>query len=234
MLIRCEKCSTLYELDDRLLPPQGAPVQCSKCQFVFKAYPAPPQPSAPERAANDGPDEGRPERGDAVAERAPPPRDELVREGGALAHSFDRAVAASRPTPVPDSLAEPPPEGAADARVPGGKQAERGAGPGDDAPKFTADGRPIRKVPFPVSEPPPPGPRPSPMRGTAPKPGKTGRSTGNVKWVIVAVVIVALLAAAAAAWVALRPAERPRSLAPPAGQSRAVPQGGTPESPARN
>ncbi len=229
MLIRCEKCSTLYELDDRLLPPQGAPVQCSKCQFVFKAYPAPPQPSTPERAANDAPNEGQPERGEAVPERPSSPREELVREGGALAHSFDRAPA-SRPTPVPDSLAEPPQEGTADAR-PHGRHPERGAGPADDGPKFTADGRPIRKVPFPVSEPPQPGPRASPMRGTTPKAGK---STGTVKWVIVAVVIVSLLAAAAAAWVALRPPARPRSLAPPAGQSRAVPQGGTPEPPARN
>ena len=41
MLIRCDKCSTLYELEEDLIPPRGAPVQCSKCQFVFTAYPAP-------------------------------------------------------------------------------------------------------------------------------------------------------------------------------------------------
>ena len=41
MLIRCERCSTVYELDEKLLPPTGAPVQCTRCQHVFTA--APPQ-----------------------------------------------------------------------------------------------------------------------------------------------------------------------------------------------
>ena len=41
MLIRCEKCSTTYELDEAVLPPQGAPVQCSRCQFVFTVRPQP-------------------------------------------------------------------------------------------------------------------------------------------------------------------------------------------------
>lgn len=39
MLISCEKCSTTYVLDDKLIPPQGAPVQCTRCQHVFTARP---------------------------------------------------------------------------------------------------------------------------------------------------------------------------------------------------
>ncbi|MBK7860774.1 MAG: zinc-ribbon domain-containing protein [Archangiaceae bacterium] len=37
MLISCEKCSTTYVLDDKLIPAQGAPVQCTRCGHVFMA-----------------------------------------------------------------------------------------------------------------------------------------------------------------------------------------------------
>jgi len=37
--IRCERCATVYELDERILPPTGAPVQCTRCQLVFHAFP---------------------------------------------------------------------------------------------------------------------------------------------------------------------------------------------------
>ncbi|HSN91167.1 MAG TPA: zinc-ribbon domain-containing protein [Anaeromyxobacteraceae bacterium] len=53
MIIRCERCSTRYELDEGLLSPQGSPVQCTRCQHVFAAYPsrpaaeAPPSPTSP-------------------------------------------------------------------------------------------------------------------------------------------------------------------------------------------
>ena len=43
MLISCEKCSTTYVLDDAVIPPQGAPVQCTRCGHVFTAK----HPSAP-------------------------------------------------------------------------------------------------------------------------------------------------------------------------------------------
>jgi len=38
--IQCERCSTTYELDDSRLPPSGASVQCTRCQHVFRAFPA--------------------------------------------------------------------------------------------------------------------------------------------------------------------------------------------------
>jgi predicted Zn finger-like uncharacterized protein len=231
VLIRCEKCSTLYELDDKLLPPQGAPVQCSKCQFVFKAYPAPPQPSTLERAANDAPAESSPQPQEQL-ERPPARRDEVVREGGALAHSFDRP--ASRPMTAksrtdPDADAAP---SAPSPDTPVGMAASRHGRADDDGPKFTPDGRPIRKVPFPAADPPKTGPRMPPIRDAAPKtPGSSG---GVIRWVIVAVVVLAVIVAAAAAWFALRPAPAVRPAGAPTGQSRAVPQGGTPEPPARN
>ena len=37
MLISCEKCSTTYVLEDAVIPPQGAPVQCTRCGHVFTA-----------------------------------------------------------------------------------------------------------------------------------------------------------------------------------------------------
>jgi predicted Zn finger-like uncharacterized protein len=39
VLISCEKCATTYVLDDGMIPPQGAPVQCTRCGFVFTAKP---------------------------------------------------------------------------------------------------------------------------------------------------------------------------------------------------
>ena len=39
MQITCEKCQTSYEVDDKLIPPGGAPVQCTKCGNLFTAYP---------------------------------------------------------------------------------------------------------------------------------------------------------------------------------------------------
>ncbi|HET7825361.1 MAG TPA: zinc-ribbon domain-containing protein, partial [Anaeromyxobacter sp.] len=45
MVIRCERCSTLYELDEALLAPGGSQVQCTRCQHVFTAFP----PRAPGR-----------------------------------------------------------------------------------------------------------------------------------------------------------------------------------------
>ncbi|HYQ80067.1 MAG TPA: zinc-ribbon domain-containing protein [Anaeromyxobacteraceae bacterium] len=50
MHLRCERCSAVYELDDALLPPGGAPVQCSRCQHVFHAW-APPAAKGPPAVA---------------------------------------------------------------------------------------------------------------------------------------------------------------------------------------
>jgi len=57
LIIRCERCSTLYELDESLLAAEGSDVQCARCQHVFRAHPPrtagqtlqgfpPPEPAA--------------------------------------------------------------------------------------------------------------------------------------------------------------------------------------------
>jgi predicted Zn finger-like uncharacterized protein len=40
--IRCERCATVYELDEKRFPARGALVKCTRCQHVFRA--APPVP----------------------------------------------------------------------------------------------------------------------------------------------------------------------------------------------
>ncbi|MBI5543600.1 MAG: zinc-ribbon domain-containing protein [Deltaproteobacteria bacterium] len=59
MQISCERCNTVYVLDDKLIPPSGAPVQCTRCGLVFTAKPPagavssppPPKPTAPPPSA---------------------------------------------------------------------------------------------------------------------------------------------------------------------------------------
>src|SRR5438132_8426715 len=36
MDVRCERCSTEYELDDATLTPEGVTVKCSNCGSIFK------------------------------------------------------------------------------------------------------------------------------------------------------------------------------------------------------
>ena len=217
MLIRCEKCSTLYELDDKLLPPQGAPVQCSKCQFVFKAYPRAAQqpvasepPAGQDEAANEPANEPVGELpADALAGDVQAPAEPFVRESGAVAGApqewaVPAAPRASRQPPPASSPAPPPPQGA-------GEQ------------QFTADGRPIRKVPFPTSEAAQQGPRPLPIRG----PTRGGASRLRP---VVPIVVIALVAIAALAWWIVARSRRgdtqPRR---PPGQSRLqAPSRGTP------
>ncbi len=49
--IRCERCATTYELDERRLPAHGALVKCTRCDHVFRA--APPGGAA-QAGAGDG------------------------------------------------------------------------------------------------------------------------------------------------------------------------------------
>lgn len=52
MRIRCERCATIYELDEKRLPPHGALVKCTRCDHVFRA--APPAPDAAPATSQDG------------------------------------------------------------------------------------------------------------------------------------------------------------------------------------
>jgi len=51
--IRCERCATIYELDEKRLPPHGALVKCTRCDHVFRAAP-------PVIGSASAPQEGRP------------------------------------------------------------------------------------------------------------------------------------------------------------------------------
>ncbi|MGA9520948.1 MAG: zinc-ribbon domain-containing protein [Myxococcaceae bacterium] len=60
MHIACPQCATRYELDERLLPPTGAPVQCTRCSHVFTAVPpieeerSGPPPTKPSGGVTEG------------------------------------------------------------------------------------------------------------------------------------------------------------------------------------
>ena len=41
MLIPCESCQSVFELDSKLVKPTGTKVKCSRCQYVFKIYTPP-------------------------------------------------------------------------------------------------------------------------------------------------------------------------------------------------
>ena len=41
MIIQCEKCTTIYHLDEALLDPFGSKVRCSRCGHIFRVDPSP-------------------------------------------------------------------------------------------------------------------------------------------------------------------------------------------------
>ncbi len=176
MLIRCDKCSTLYELEEDLLPPRGAPVQCSKCQFVFTAYPA-PRTDSPLGVSDEA------ARSQPSAPSGDPP------------DSF----------PLPDSFPrheEMEPEAACSAPP--------------VEPQFTADGRPIRKVPFPkVEDPAHAGQRPGIARGAGRVSTLSGFPRQKALLWIVPLAVLAFLVIAMVAW-----RMHGRRVDPPASQPR--------------
>jgi predicted Zn finger-like uncharacterized protein len=95
LIIRCERCSTTYELDEAVLDPQGSEVECSRCHHLFvvhppsaagrtmvgipAAAPAPaPEPPPPQAAPPRGPPAGlegaAPGPGPQAEAQAAPPR----------------------------------------------------------------------------------------------------------------------------------------------------------------
>src|SRR5512138_3125900 len=96
VVIRCERCSTLYDLDEALLAPEGSQVQCTRCQHVFTAHPARSSgrtlvgmPAAPDAPAE-------PVRSSAsAAQREPPARSAAARDASAGSRSAAAAVAAA-------------------------------------------------------------------------------------------------------------------------------------------
>lgn len=117
MIIRCERCSTLYELDESLLASEGSDVQCNRCQHVFRAVPrraagqtlqgVPAQAAvAPTPAPPEVPEPAAPP---AAAE--PPPAAAPEAHAVASAHQAPRyapAPAVYRPPISQPSVSRPP------------------------------------------------------------------------------------------------------------------------------
>lgn len=104
MQIACPRCATSYVLDDALIPPQGAPVQCTRCGHVFTAT---PPAAAAKPAANAtmmfGSNQGPPAGGanstmmfGAAPAAAPAP----APSGGANSTMMFGAVAPAAPAPA--------------------------------------------------------------------------------------------------------------------------------------
>jgi predicted Zn finger-like uncharacterized protein len=82
LIIRCERCSTMYELEESLLAPEGSQVQCTKCQLVFVAVP----PRAAGRTLPGMPAAdaaSKPAPAHAAPARSAPAREPPAREGPA-------------------------------------------------------------------------------------------------------------------------------------------------------
>ena len=60
MRIRCERCATIYELDEKRLPPHGALVKCTRCDHVFRAAPPVAGSESPPPEARPGVSPGPP------------------------------------------------------------------------------------------------------------------------------------------------------------------------------
>jgi predicted Zn finger-like uncharacterized protein len=155
VLIRCEKCSTVYELEDRLIPPGGAPVQCSRCDHVFRAMPGGPHVVAhpdpepePSPAPEQVPDEPAGEAGPPDEARAEP----------VVVAEIEQAFSDPPPTPprvVPGPATPPPtrtPPPATPPRPVRAVQPPPRPAPFGTSNGVTPDGRPIRKVPNPDLE----------------------------------------------------------------------------------
>ena len=89
MRIQCERCSTTYELDESRLPPSGAPVQCTRCGNVFRAFP----PGAADQTWLGQPP-------------APPPAAEPARRSP----PSEPPPSSSRPAPAPPRIPAAPPD----------------------------------------------------------------------------------------------------------------------------
>jgi predicted Zn finger-like uncharacterized protein len=120
VVIRCERCSTLYELDEALLSPAGSQVQCTRCQHIFTAFP--PRAAGrtlvgvPAQGAREAPSDG-PER-PAVppsGRRTPVPAPAVAGAAASAPRAETPRAVRSGPPPVyrPSAASAPPTTGRA-------------------------------------------------------------------------------------------------------------------------
>lgn len=133
MQVRCERCSAVYELDERALPPAGAPVQCTRCQHVFQAFP----PQAPGRTLPMFPavQGGAPAEPAAPAGAPPPAGTQAPPAGGSgptalwPAASAAAAAPARAPPAPPAQPGAPARRGRAGTAIPSARGPWRWLGP---------------------------------------------------------------------------------------------------------
>ena len=100
MRIRCERCATIYELDEKRLPPHGALVKCTRCDHVFRAAP-------PVSGSESPPPETRP-----GVSPGPPGEERTALFGFATAGAEEKTAsiaAVPPPEPAPARRREPGP-----------------------------------------------------------------------------------------------------------------------------
>jgi predicted Zn finger-like uncharacterized protein len=174
--ISCERCGTTYALDERLIPPGGAPVQCTRCSHVFTAMPpgaAPPPAASLPHAGN------KTQLFGTAASAAPaPPAAPAAPAARSNTQMFGTAAAASpRPSglkpagqmPAAPSISttqvfgmapEPPPPGG--VRVGGAASAPRQPQVFASAPAPALPPEPRTTQMYGGSQPPPPAAPPAP------------------------------------------------------------------------
>src|SRR5271169_2347347 len=127
--IGCPQCQTHYALDDRLVPPGGAPVQCTRCGHVFIAYRPGDAPAADSQSKGGAPAPAPPPRtkvfGGTPPGRTPPAVSPTPAFGTTNAPPGPSSV---NQTQVfgglsPDAVATPPPPEAGRTQVFGGAAA---------------------------------------------------------------------------------------------------------------
>ncbi len=211
-MIRCERCSTLYELDEGLLLPSGSQVQCTKCQHVFTAYP----PNAAGRTELGLPaasDALEPEDAPASAPVTEPPDVAEPADDDAADRAADRADDAddADDAGAADGGAGPPhadqelPEEIAAA--PPREDPATGAERRGDVPRGTWGGS------APVYRPPSPPPSAAAVAGVSRSPLLHRDAVGafesrlrwgaRLRWLVPAAIVLVLLGVAGATWLLL-------------------------------
>lgn len=134
MVIGCERCSTLYELDETVLSAAGSLVQCTRCEHVFTAFPPAPGQALVGVSAVPAKDAAEPAAA-APEVPAPAPPSEPSRATGEPARA-----APSRAAPAPEPAARTARSGPAPVyRPPPSSRGASAGGTGARAPLVRRD-----------------------------------------------------------------------------------------------
>lgn len=136
MIITCNNCNSRFNIDEKLIKPQGSKVKCSKCQTIFMVYPPPaeeeillppPEPPAMPSLLDDDEYSGVDIAKDFVSKPNRPPRKPMFEEpdvvGGTPAEEQPVSMAASQVPRAPRRV--PARSAGASASSGGGQRGER-------------------------------------------------------------------------------------------------------------